>query len=277
VGDYVTYHGDDGEKLRQDYAKEAIDLAMQAQWHEAGEINRAILQKYPSDIDAHNRLGKSLMEMGEYSEAREIYNHVLELDPANIIAKKNVERLSHIKEERKVSLTNTRREVLLDIFVGEPTKVGTIALYQVAPADIVAKMAAGDIVNLSVEMDKLVIRNINGDYLGIIEPSYNKHLIRLIKGGNRYIAALSLVSKNEVKITIKEIFQHPSQYGIQSFYSNTERVRPYAKKSMLRYELDETEDTIESGYMLDPPDETGDIEANDSNSSDDDINHEDID
>ncbi len=273
----MTYHGDDGEKLRQEYAKEAIDLAMQARWHEAADINRKILEKYPADIDAHNRLGKSLMVLGEYSEAMEIYNNVLELDPTNVIAKKNITRLSNIKDEHKTSSKNSHGEVPLDIFVGEPNKVGTLALYQLAPVEVMAKMAAGDVVRLTVEMDKLIVYNDHGDYLGIVDPAFSKHLIRLINGGNRYAAALSLVSKNEVKVTIKEIFQHPSQSGIQSFYSSIEGVRPYARKSMLKYELDDTEDSSDSGYSLDVPDEIVDLEINESNNSNDDVDHEDID
>ena len=271
----MAYRGDDEEKLRQEYAKEAINLAMQARWHEAADANRTILEKFPADIDAHNRLGKSLMELGEYTAAREIYNRVLELDPDNSIAKKNLNRLVNIKEARKVAVKNSHQEIPLDVFVGEPSKVGTLSLFQLAPVEVLAKMATGDAVDLTVEMDKLLVRSKHGDYLGIVDPSYSKHLIRLINGGNRYAAALSLVSKNEVKVTIKEIFQHPSQSGIQSFYSNTEGVRPYARKSILKYDLDDT-DSGDSGFMIDNADEIGDIEIIDANNSDDDIEHEDI-
>jgi len=273
----VTYRSDDNEKLRQNYAKEAIDLAMQARWNEAADVNRTILEKYPTDIDAHNRLGKALMELGEYSQARDIYNHVLELDPGNTIAKKNINRLSNMTDEQKRFVKSNRGEVLLDIFVGEPNKVGTIGLLQLAPTNIIAKMAAGDIVTLSVETDKLVVRNEHGEYLGIIDPAYSKHLIRLINGGNRYVAALSLVSKDEIKVTIKEIFQHPSQSGIQSFSSSAEGVRPYARNSLLKYELDDIEDAQGSGYMFDTSDEIGDIEIIDSDNSGDENNQEDND
>jgi hypothetical protein len=46
-------------RLKQQRSKEAIDLAMQARWQEAVNINKEILQDYPEDVDAYNRLGRA--------------------------------------------------------------------------------------------------------------------------------------------------------------------------------------------------------------------------
>ena len=55
----------------QRYAKEAIALAMQGRWEEAVAANRAILELFPEDVDAYNRLGSALMELGEYAFKKE--------------------------------------------------------------------------------------------------------------------------------------------------------------------------------------------------------------
>ena len=51
-------------RYRQQRSKEAIDLAMQSKWQEAVEINQEILENFPRDVDASNRLGRAYMELG---------------------------------------------------------------------------------------------------------------------------------------------------------------------------------------------------------------------
>src|SRR5215210_8043223 len=90
---------DDRVRLRRVLPERAIQLAMQNRWTEAADVNRKIIELYPNDADAYNRLGKALMEMGRYRDALTTYKRAIELDPNNIIAKKNVERLAHLADK----------------------------------------------------------------------------------------------------------------------------------------------------------------------------------
>lgn len=273
----MYHHDDEKTRLRQRHARDAIALAMQARWREAADVNRAILELFPTDIDAHNRLGKALMELGEYSQAKEIYGRVLELNPGNVIAKKNLSRLSVIKDDG-VLLQSSHREVPLHIFVGEPTKVGTVSLSRLAPKEVLAKMMAGDQVYLVVEDYNLVVQNEQGEYLGLVEPEHSRRLIKLIEGGNKYAAALSILGENEVKVTIKEIFQHPSQVGSPSFSpQKPDGFRPYARKSLLKYEVGDIEEMSEDEYPAVVPDGmSNDIDVADVNGFEDDIADEEV-
>ena len=89
------------DRLRQKRLKveKAIQLAMQNRWSEAAELNRELIQEFPKDVDAHNRLGKALMELGRYREARDAYAEALRLDPMNSIAQKNLARLEKLIAE----------------------------------------------------------------------------------------------------------------------------------------------------------------------------------
>ena len=60
-------------RLKQQRSKEAIDLAMQGKWQEAVTVNKEIIQDFPEDVDAYNRLGRAYMELGDYKQAREAY------------------------------------------------------------------------------------------------------------------------------------------------------------------------------------------------------------
>ncbi len=221
------------------YTKEAIALATRGQWQEAVAVNRAILELSPENVEAYNRLGRALMEIGEYAAAREAYGRTLELDPYNNIAKKNLDRLSYLDE---LSPRGDHHKVVVDIFVEETGKARVVNLVHLAPKDVVARMAPGEEVSLQVEGQRLLVRNGHGEYLGEIEAKYGLRLARLIKGGNRYIAAINSLGESEVKVIIREIYQHPSQTGRLSFpLKDREGFRPYVRESLLRRRAEEEE------------------------------------
>ena len=67
--------------LRHRRTKEAIELAMQGRWQAAVEVNQALLESFPDDTSAYNRLGRAYMEMGDIAHAREAYKQAIALDP----------------------------------------------------------------------------------------------------------------------------------------------------------------------------------------------------
>jgi len=46
---------------------------MQNRWEEAIEANKSLIESFPTDVDAYNRLGRALMELSRYSDAKEVY------------------------------------------------------------------------------------------------------------------------------------------------------------------------------------------------------------
>lgn len=230
---------------RKRLEKEAIDIAMESRWQEAVERNRSILAAFPNDVDAHNRLGRALSEMGNYAEAREAYNKTLKLDPHNTIAKKNLARMAALGEGvAKAPPKAGPGRVAPEIFVGESGKVGVRALWNLAPKPVLARLSSGDEVVLKVKGKKLVGETTDGEYLGEIEPSHGLRLAKLMEGGNKYTAAISGLGDGEVKVVIKEIYQHPSQEGRPSFPARPpEGFRAYVREGLLRPEsADEAEE-----------------------------------
>jgi len=86
-------------RLRRILPERAIALAMQSRWTEAVDVNKAILAIDPNDADAHNRLGKAQLELGNYREAYEAYKRAVELAPGNPIAQKNMQRLAPLAQQ----------------------------------------------------------------------------------------------------------------------------------------------------------------------------------
>src|SRR5690349_19984686 len=99
---------DDRVRLKRVLPEKAIALAMQSRWSEAADVNRKIIELYPNDADAYNRLGKALLEMGRYRDALTTYRKAVELDPNNLIAKKNIERLEQLALKEPVGVEPAR-------------------------------------------------------------------------------------------------------------------------------------------------------------------------
>jgi tetratricopeptide (TPR) repeat protein len=243
---YIASYQQEEEKarLRQRLSKEAIDLALQGKWDEAEAINRDIIEKFPSDVEAYNRLGRALTESGDLDGAKEAYLKALELAPENAIAKKNLARLTSLSESmatlssnpHKTSTSKAKaRRVALDLFVTEVGKAGVVNLHTVAPGKVLAKMGFGDQVHLEAKGQRLIVTNVSGECLGEVEPKQGLRLIKLMQGGNRYDAAILNVEDNKVQVIIKEVYQHPSQVGRPSFpVKATEHLRTRIKESLLR-------------------------------------------
>lgn len=226
------------------HAKQAVNLALQGQWREAVGANRTILERFPDDVETYNRLGRALMEIGEYAEARKAYERTLELDPFNSIAKKNLGRLSLMG--KRAAKTDARK-VVADIFVEETGRAKVVKLVTLAERGVVAKTAPGEEVTLYVEGQRLLVKNKDSDYLGEVDPKYGARLAKLTKLGNRYIAAMHSIGDKETKVIIREVYQHPSQVGRPSFpLKDKQAYRPYVRESLLRHRL-EDEDFGEEG------------------------------
>jgi tetratricopeptide (TPR) repeat protein len=258
----AAYQQEEEEKarLRQRLSKEAIDLALQGKWEEAEAVNRDIIEKFPTDVEAYNRVGRALTELGDFDRAKEAYFKALELAPENAIAKKNIARLTSLSESmatlssepQKASTRRAQdRRVALDLFITEMGKAGVVNLHNVASNKVLAKMGFGDQVHLEARGQHLIVESEDGEYLGEVEPRQGLRLIKLMLGGNRYDAAILNVEEGKVQVIIKEVYRHPSQAGRPSFLVKaTEHLRTRIKESLLRRGIvtDESEDSPELGY-----------------------------
>jgi len=221
-------------KLGRRLEKEAIALAIQGRWEEAVAVNKSIIEKFLTDIGAYNRLGRALTELGEFAQAKEAYSKALELAPSNVIAAKNLARLASLSQP-KATQGSEHHKVVPELFVTVTGKAGVVNLCNLAPSEVLARMATSDQVRLRVEGQRLVVENRRDEYLGEVEPKYGLRLIKLIEGGNRYAAVIFSVERDGVQVIIREEYQHPSQEGHLSFpVKATKHLLLQAKESLLR-------------------------------------------
>jgi hypothetical protein len=235
-------------RLKQQRSKEAIDLAMQARWGEAVDVNQEIIEEFPGDVDTYNRLGRAYMELGQYTQAREAYQHAVQLDPYNAIANRNLRRLNDLKESDHAEVETDRVEP--QQFIEEIGKAGVVTLYDLAPKENRARVVAGDKVYLKVEGGVLTVEDNRGEYMGKVDTKYGPRIIRLILGGNQYAASVVKSAMDDMTVIIRETYQHPSQVGKLSFPPRgMEEVHPYGSDRPVKYEVEEEEEG-ESGYTI---------------------------
>lgn len=231
----MVFQAEDRARLKKQHTDLAIQMALQGRWQEAVQINRALIEAFPADVDAYNRLGKALTELGQYGEARQAYVRALELDPLNSIARKNLNRLAVLGEETAPPKPATQK-LSPQMFIEETGKTGITTLLR-PNMEVAARMTAGDQVALTRQNGSLVVQTMAGEYIGEIEPKLDQRLVKLMEGGNQYVAAVSALDEDSVRIFIRETFQHASQTGKLSFPPTvSESFRPYVKGRLLRHD-----------------------------------------
>lgn len=228
----MVFQAEDRAKTRKQRAEAAIHLALQGRWEEAADLNKSIIEAFPTDVDAYNRLGKAMTELGRYGEAREAYQKSLEIDPLNSISRKNLSRLATLGDG--AAPRKGAQKISPQMFIEEMGKTGVTILLR-PDMDVAARMTAGDLVRLSTKGGALTVVSLQDEAIGEVEPRLAQRLLKLIEGGNQYVAAIAGLSEAEVRVFIRETFQHPSQLGKLSFPPTvTETFRPYVKERLVR-------------------------------------------
>lgn len=259
----MVFQAEDRTRAKRQQSEVAIQAALQGKWQDAIAINKQILESFPTDVDAYNRLGKAQTELGKYKDARASYEKALEIDPLNTIAQKNLARLSTLGKSAPPRPAATKLSP--QMFIEETGKTGITTLNR-PDMDIAARMTAGDQVELTTKKGALLVQ-VDGEVLGEIEPRLAARLSKLMEAGNEYVAAIQSTDEDGVKIFIRETFQDASQTGKLSFPPTvTESVRPYVKERLVRADadddafLEESEDAEDWAGGADDLDDEGEEE-----------------
>ena len=255
-------------RMKRQLADQAIAQAAAADWGEAAESNRKLLELGP-DAEAENRLAKALWELGELGAAREHYQTALALDPTNRIAERNIDRLRVLLVDAGDTTVPAQEgsKAPVSIFVEETGKTGFAYLTDLPNPRKLAQINPGDAVELTPEGNRLIATS-NGIRIGVVEPRVAARLLKLIADGNKYAAGVTSLGDKDVRIIIREIYQDPRNYGKVSFptAAKSTDLRPYTKGTLVREEMeleeeleeDEEDEEIEDLDRVLPADVTTD-------------------
>jgi len=108
--------------------------------------NKDILKDKENDVDALCRLAYAYLQTGKIEDAKKLYGKILVLDHYNMIAQKNLEKISSLPKRHKVN-TNSRYSCpgfATNLFIEEPGKTKTITLTNIAQTSVLSKLYVGD-------------------------------------------------------------------------------------------------------------------------------------
>ena len=213
----MPFHQDeDRTKLGRKLSQEAIALAVQGRWEEAIAANKAIVERFPDDVAAFNRLGRAYIELGLFSEARSAYEQALAVDKGNSIASKNLERLKSWAGIDQLE-PDKARPLGKDFFSSTVGKTGIVALTNISRLERIYAIGVGGSVRLTRRGKQVFAEDENAETLGELDPKHGTRLAKLMQGGNEYSATVLATGEAGTQLLVREDYQHPSQTGQQSF------------------------------------------------------------
>ena len=128
------------------------------------------------------------------------------------------------------------------LFIAETGRSTITSLIELAAADVLAKVNAGDVLTIDVQEKTVSLANSAGEAVGKLEPKLRQRLIRLMGMGNEYSAIVTSVDDAAVRVIIRETHRDPSMGNRPSFPTTGDAFRGYVRDSLLRYDLDEEEE-----------------------------------
>ncbi|MDP3973815.1 MAG: tetratricopeptide repeat protein [Candidatus Daviesbacteria bacterium] len=202
----------------------AIDAALDCKWEEALRINKQIIKLDPQNIDALNRQAKAYTELGKLNLAKKVYSEVLKVDPYNPIAQKNLKILRSFKSSGKPHITNGDMRLSPALFLQEPGKTKIVSLLKVAEPQKLSQIYCGMAVEMIVKNRKLTVADHEGNYLGVLPDDICHHLLRLLRGGNKYTLYIKSIRVNGLSVLIREIFRSKRFKNQASFLEGSSRI-----------------------------------------------------
>jgi tetratricopeptide (TPR) repeat protein len=235
---------DERMRLKKRLLERAVELSTANQWEEAIATNRQLLT-LGEDAECFNRIGKAYLELGRFEESHAAYEESLRLNPSNVIARKNITRLSDLESLGGRGIREELRNYAdPQLFIIETGKTALTTLTNVASRESSLRLVSGEQMELHYAEKTVSVVDGEGYTIGQLEPLLAKRLIDLHQygKGNRYSAAIANLDGNQIKVLIREIFQTPEHRNTVSFPGklggDIAHFRTYIRDLPSRYELD---------------------------------------
>jgi hypothetical protein len=197
---------DTRNKAKRELAEMARNLALDGRWKEAIEANLTLLEKSPRDVDTYNRLGKAYFELRRYRSAYDAYQEAFQIDPANIISRRNLERLEPLRDqEAEEDDGGSRPPARFNIFIEEAGKTFVDEVIEPAPSAILMTLSSGEQLDIQIDGDEVKLLDDTGQYIGMLEPRVSRRLIRLIELGNEYSVYVTANAGDSVRVIVREM------------------------------------------------------------------------
>lgn len=207
-------------KTKKQLNQEALTASLEHNWEDAIALNDEILGRFPRDAAALNRKGRAFMELGKLADARESYSEALKADPANMIARRNLQRLETIYQADGADETAPARNQQIpraNVFIEEIGKTWIDDLTHPADNDVLAQVAPGDALKIVVEGERVFIHTIEDVRLGQVDQSIGSRMARFMGIGHEFEVFALGQTMNSLRIIIREVVNVEESEGTMTF------------------------------------------------------------
>lgn len=229
-------------KTKRLLGESARRAALDGQWEEAIALNQEIIERFQPDAEAYNRLGRAYLALDRLPEAAEAYSNSLRVDPANLIARRNLQRLDVLRHRSRTDGSPAAAEAApgspqmprTNVFIEEVGKTWVDELVNPAPLELLAEVLPGEAVALVQDGDRLIVRRKDGRVLGEVEAKTAERVRALLAGGNRYEAYALGLSGQSLRVILREVYHHPALAGTVSFPRQITSRSYFRERDLLR-------------------------------------------
>lgn len=244
---------------------DAITASLEGRWEDALSLNDQIITRFPRETEALNRKGRALIELRQLNAAREAYSEALKTDPANMIARRNLQRLGLLynRSEGTLEGAETAHSTIphSSVFVEEIGKTWVDDLANPADLAKLSEVSPGEKLQIDASDGKIGILSDDGIRLGEVDARIAQRMGQLIDGGNRYEVYALGVSSQSLRVIIREVFKDPSQETRISFPRQIRATQDLMRERELLFRRDEADFAFGDEDEDEPDDETADIEV----------------
>ena len=207
-------------KTKKQLNQEALNASLEHRWDVAITLNDEILGRFPRDAEALNRKGRAYMELGRLADSRECYSDALKADPANMIARRNLQRLETIYQADGADETapaRTQQIPRASVFIEEIGKTWIDDLTHPAGNDVLAQIAPGDVLKLVVEGERIFVDTMEGVRVGQIDQSVGSRIARFMGIGHEFEVYALGQTMNSLRVIVRETAHVEESEGTMTF------------------------------------------------------------
>jgi len=184
-----------------DLSTQAIQAALACDWQKAIKLNLELVKATPDDVQALNRLAYSHIQTDDPKKAKRIYSSILKIDPQNLMANKNLNKLKGNISTVKALPTNGQ------IYIDEPGMTRCVELVNTAPKVVLKKITPGIKAEYKIGKKKIEIRTESGEFIGSLPDDISFYMRRLSEKGNKYEMYIKEVVDSKVSVYIRELIR----------------------------------------------------------------------
>jgi tetratricopeptide (TPR) repeat protein len=242
-GSIIVANTRNQKATKRQLVADALAAALEGRWEDAIELNDKIIERFPRDADARNRKGRALIELRQLNAARDAYSESLKADPANMIARRNLQRLEmlYTRSEGLPEGETTAKSSLprSNVFIEEIGKTWVDELANPAELGQLAEVSPGEQLNLQVVDSRVTVVSDDEVVLGEVDSRIGQRIAELIKSGNRYEVYALGVSSQSLRVIIREVYKDPSVGTRISFPRQNRATQDLMRERELLFQRDE--------------------------------------